>query len=208
MQTQKRLVFIGDSITEAGRFEDKEGIGSGYVKTIYDYLVITDPTHYPKVINRGISGNRISDLQIRWDEDVIKLNPDYVSISIGVNDVWRQLDNPGLEQVSPERFESIYRELLTEIKEKTNAVIFLMEPTVIEENVNAPGNIKLKEYVYIVQHLADKYDAILVPTHQAFLQYLRSNPIHRLTTDGVHMNARGDMLMAKTWIEAVKLYLK
>ncbi|WP_078379988.1 SGNH/GDSL hydrolase family protein [Sutcliffiella halmapala] len=208
MQPQKRLVFIGDSITESGRFKDTERMGSGYVKMIYDYLVLTDPSNFPNVINRGISGNRITDLQSRWDEDVIKLNPDYVSISIGVNDVWRQLDNPELEQVSPERFESIYRELLTEVNEKTNAVLFLMEPTIIEENIESPGNIILKEYVDIVQQLAIEYDSILVPTHQSFLDYLRNNPIHALTTDGVHMNDKGNLLMAKTWVDAVKWHLK
>ncbi|MBB5325728.1 lysophospholipase L1-like esterase [Anoxybacillus tepidamans] len=197
-----RIVFIGDSITEWGRWEDPENIGSGYVRLIHDYFVVNDPNNYPEVINRGVGGDRITNLLERWEEDVIQLRPDFVSISIGINDVWRQLDHPELEQVYPEQFEQIYENLLTQVKEKTNAKLILMEPTIIEEDVHSAGNQKLVPYVKIVGEIANKFHAILVPTHQAFISYLQANSEKKLTTDGVHMNSLGNMLMAQTWIKA------
>ncbi|MFC0272736.1 SGNH/GDSL hydrolase family protein [Metabacillus herbersteinensis] len=203
-----RVLFIGDSITDCGRREDEEKIGSGYVRVIHDYLKTTNPKQSYEVINRGIGGNRVTDLEARWQEDVIELSPDFVSISIGINDVWRQLDNQGDEQVYPDQFEQVYTKLLTQVKEETNAKIILMEPTIIEEDIKAVGNKKLKAYVEIVQTLAKRFDATLVPTHQAFLDYLKANNSYKLTTDGVHMNTAGNMLMAITWLRNVELGTK
>nr|WP_263324642.1 SGNH/GDSL hydrolase family protein [Neobacillus sp. Marseille-Q6967] len=196
----KILLFIGDSITESGRFEDPEGLGNGYVRLVHDYLTVRDPLHCPQVVNRGISGNHSTDLVERWDRDVIELNPDYVSISIGINDVWRRLDNPHKELVFPDRYEDILRGLIEEVLSRTKAQLILMEPTIHREEVDSPGNQMLAAYVSVVQKLASEYGALLVPTHQAFLEYLQQKPTAKLTTDGVHMNSLGNMLMAKTWL--------
>ena len=199
---QSKTVFIGDSITEWGRFEDPEELGFGYVRYIRDYLAINKPEELPSIINRGIGGNRIPDLKERWEEDVIALNPDVVSISIGINDVWRQLDNPQKEQVYPQEFKTIYIDLLEQVKKKTNARIVIMEPTIIQEDIEAKGNILLKEYVQVIHEIAKLYDALVVPTHQVFIQYLNKKNHQVLTTDGVHMNSAGNMLMAQTWLHA------
>ena len=177
------ILFIGDSITESGRFEDPEELGNGYVRLIHDYLVTSYPDKKLRVLNKGIGGHRINDLEARWDQDVIQLNPQYVSISIGINDVWRQIDAPEMSQIMPEQFEEIYRKLLTQLKEKTEARIILMEPTVIEEVVSSEGNTKLKTYVEIVRDIADEFGATLIPTHQKFLSYLRADNGYKLTTD-------------------------
>src|SRR5690625_8042748 len=103
-----RMVFIGDSITESGKFEDPEALGSGYVRLLYDYFITTYPASKFEVINKGISGNRIDDIKARWLRDVIDLNPDIVSISIGINDVWNQLKYPETKQKHPENFERLY----------------------------------------------------------------------------------------------------
>ncbi|MCK0471860.1 SGNH/GDSL hydrolase family protein [Halalkalibacter sp. APA_J-10(15)] len=198
-----RILFIGDSITDSGRKEDNEMIGWGYVRLIRDYLHITNPNKSLHVLNKGVSGNRISDLEARWKVDVIDLNPDYLSVSIGVNDVWRQLDHPEMEQVFPDQYKEIYIRILEEVKENTNATIILMEPTIIEEDLLAKGNQLLKAYVQVVHEVAEEFEAIVVPTHQAFVTYLEAQNEQPLTTDGVHMNSLGDMLMMKEWIEAV-----
>ncbi|WP_411334724.1 SGNH/GDSL hydrolase family protein [Metabacillus indicus] len=200
-----RILFIGDSITEWGRHEDTQGIGSGYVRLIHDYYKVSKPEKNYEFINRGVGGDRIIDLQARWDQDVIQIDPDIISISIGINDVWRQLDSTDKEQVYPEQFEQVFIELLNTVKEKTKAKIVLMEPTLIEEEAEAEGNQKLSAYVEIIHKLAEQYGAILVPTHQAFITYLHANTDYELTTDGVHMNSTGNMLMATTWINHVTL---
>lgn len=204
--TQQRLVFIGDSITEWGRFEDPLDLGDNYVRIIRDLLAIESPEMFPEIINKGIGGNRISDLAERWQEDVIALNPDWLSISIGINDVWRQLDNPDMEQIYPDQFERIYDQLLKEVKNQTDATIILMEPTIIEEEIHSRGNELLKAYLEATHRLAEKYACILVPTHQAFLDVLATGLDVPLTIDGVHMSSTGNQLMAKTWLETVTLF--
>ncbi|MEH7255529.1 SGNH/GDSL hydrolase family protein [Neobacillus niacini] len=203
---KQRIVFIGDSITWWG-ISEGDDIGTGYVHLLHDYLKVSYPKRDFEIINKGISGNRVTDLADRWERDVITLNPDVISISIGINDVWRQVDSPEIDQVYPEQFEEIYESLLTSITAKTKASIVLMEPTVIEEDVQSLGNKLLIPYVETVHRLADKYNAIIVPTHQAFIEFLESSNDQPLTIDGVHMNSMGNMLMAKTWVQATKVLL-
>lgn len=199
-----RIVFIGDSITESGRFEDPEQLGTGYVRLVHDYLRTTYPAGNLEVFNKGISGNRVTDLADRWQTDAMDLNPDIISISIGINDVWRQLKNPEMEQVYPDQFEQIYDSLLTQVSENTHARIVLMEPTIIEESLDSIGNEKLKAYVKIVNRIAEKYGAVIVPLHQGFLKYIEANNGYDLTLDGVHMNSVGNMLMTTYWLESTK----
>jgi len=202
MKKDDVLLFIGDSITEWGRNGSPEDIGTGYVRLIHDYLVTTYPKQKPVVLNRGVGGDQITNLEERWESDVISLQPSYVSISIGINDVWSRIDEDEEVQVHLRRFESIYVDLLNQVKEKTSAKIIIMEPTIIEEDINSKGNQKLLPYVQTIQKLAEKFDAVYVPTHQAFIDYLQSQPDYELTNDGVHMNPAGNMLMAMTWIKA------
>ncbi|MBP1969216.1 lysophospholipase L1-like esterase [Virgibacillus natechei] len=200
----KRILFIGDSITESGKRTDSEQIGTGYVRLIHDYLKTAYPHQSPEIVNNGISANRISDLASRWQADVIDWNPDVLTISIGINDVWRRLDEPKMEQIYPDKFGQIYEDLLAQVRDHTNAAIVLMEPTVIEEEANSIGNETLKEYVEVIHQMADKFDATIVRTHEAFINYLHADKGYKLTIDGVHMNSTGDMLMAATWLKAVK----
>lgn len=199
-----RIIFIGDSITESGKFTDPEKIGTGYVRLIHDYLITTYLESPLEIINKGISGNRITDLAARWKTDVVDLKPDIISVSIGINDVWRQLDQPDIDQVYPDDFERIYDDLLKQVKTHTNATIVLMEPTIIEENVKSLGNEKLKPYIDSIDRLAEKYGAVAVPIHRGFLAFIRKNNGYRLTTDGVHMNSTGNMMMTTFWLEMTK----
>ncbi|WP_416729916.1 SGNH/GDSL hydrolase family protein [Fictibacillus sp. JL2B1089] len=192
-----KIIFIGDSITASNKNTDPDRLGDGYVRMIKEVL--------PKevtVINKGVNGHRVTDLAFRWQRDVIDLEPDLLSVSIGINDVWRQLDSPQLEQVDASKFEEVYRELLTQLSPKTKLV--LMEPTIIKENTGSQGNQLLIPYVEVVRKLAIEFDAVLVPTHEIFLNHLTKKPDVSLTTDGVHMRRKGNELMAKTWLEAAE----
>ncbi len=194
-----KWLFIGDSITDSGRKQDSEGLGYGYVRMIRDQ--VTEGLDV-RIVNKGVNGNRITDLRERWMEDVIANDPDVLSISIGINDVWRQLDNPDMTQVFPEQFEEIYEGLLDDTT-ITNAKLVLMEPTIIEEEVRSEGNLKLLPYVEIVRKLARKYNAVLVPTYEVFLNHVELCE-EILTTDGVHMTEAGNRLMTTTWLESCK----
>ncbi len=192
-----KIIFIGDSITASNKNTDADRLGDGYVRMIKEVL----PGEVT-VINKGVNGHRVTDLAFRWQRDVIDLEPDFLSVSIGINDVWRQLDSPQLEQVDASKFEEVYRGLLTQLSPKTKLV--LMEPTIIKENTESQGNQLLMPYVEVVRKLAKEFKAVLVPTHDVFINHLIKKPDVSLTTDGVHMRRKGNELMAKTWLEAAE----
>lgn len=192
-----KIIFIGDSITASNKNTDPERLGNGYVRMIKEVL----PAEV-KVINKGVNGHRVTDLAFRWERDVIDLEPDLLTVSIGINDVWRQLDSPDLTQVDVSKFEEVYRELLSQVSPVTKLV--LMEPTIIKENPQSQGNQMLISYVEVVQKLAVEFDAILVPTHDVFIDHLTKKPDVSLTTDGVHMRKKGNELMAKAWLNETK----
>ncbi|MEI7025566.1 SGNH/GDSL hydrolase family protein [Paenibacillus sp. y28] len=202
-KAKDRIVFIGDSITDKGRKKDPQKLGTGYVRMVHDYLHAVYPQLSLKIINEGVSGNRIVDLEKRWTVDVLDNRPQWVSISIGINDVWRQVDNVDIEQVYPDRFEEIYRRLLEQARDELGCRFILMQPTIIKEHLDSSGNRLLKAYVDAVNRLAEEFQGILVPTHQAFIDFLKCDTDKDLTTDGVHMNTLGDTLMAATWLKAV-----
>ncbi|UOE94867.1 SGNH/GDSL hydrolase family protein [Alkalihalobacillus sp. LMS39] len=202
LQPKDKIVFIGDSITDCGRREDEEKMGDGYVRLIRDYYYARGKEY--TIMNKGIGGDRVDDLASRWENDVISLQPDWVSISIGINDVWRQLDRLDIEQIYPDRFEQIFSDLLAKVQTKTKANLILMEPTIIEEDIHSEGNQLLVPYVKAIHLLAKKYGATVVPTHEAFLTFLKRKSDVALTTDGVHMTSVGNMLMAQTWLDTIE----
>ena len=204
-QTGEKILFIGDSITEDGRFRDEAGLGEGYVRRIHDYFTLRHPELHLQMMNKGVSGDRVIDLKERWEKDVIDGKPDWLSVSIGVNDVCRQLDQPQIEQITPAAFMDEYRDLLKIVKEKTNAKLIILEPTVIQEDANSEGNLLLKEYIAITRMLSKEFEAIHIPMHDRFIEYIRENPNNKLTTDGIHMNSLGRMLMTLIWLESMGL---
>ena len=203
IQEGERWLFIGDSITDCGRLDDPEGLGRGYVRYIRDYVALRHPSLNVEWINRGVSGNRVVDLYERWETDVIRQQPDWVSISIGINDVWRQLDQRGTP-VYIDEYQRVYAELVEWTKNETEASLILMETTVIEEDLNSEGNQLLKPYNTFIRELAAEHGALLVPMNQAFRRYLQTKNRIPLTTDGVHLTSTGNMLMAWTGLEAVQ----
>lgn len=196
---------MGDSITDAGRRTDEDGLGSGYVRLMRNLTVALHPGLQIEWVNRGISGDTVRHLQARWQADALDTRPDWLSISIGVNDVWRQLDKkaPG---VDVETYEQIYRGLLDEAVAKTRAKLILMEPSIIGEDANSEGNQLLIPYVSCVQRLAVEYNAILVPIHRACLDYVEQRSAPALTRDGVHLEGPGIALFASAWLKAVGLW--
>lgn len=196
---------MGDSITDAGRRNDAEELGNGYVRLIYNVCAVLHPDVNVEWVNRGISGDTVRHLEARWQEDAIDTRPDYLSISIGVNDVWRQLDKKG-PGVDVETYEQVYRKLLDQAVNETNARLILMEPSLLGEDAASEGNQMLKPYVACVRNLATEYKAILVPMHAACLDYLERRQKPALTTDGVHLAGPGVALFASEWLKSMGLW--
>lgn len=200
------LLFIGDSITDCGRRTDSQMLGQGYVRIVRDWLLARDPANCPFIVNTGISGNKIPDLQKRWDRDVIAHKPDVVSIMIGINDVWHGLV-PGREGCPIDRFTDGYHDVLTRLKVALpDSRLVLCEPSVIDPPQDPRANDLLQPYVRVVHDLAREFAAeCVVPTHQAFVQARLARPDVAWTTDGVHPTPVGHMLIARTWLMAVGL---
>jgi lysophospholipase L1-like esterase len=196
-----KLLFIGDSITDCGRREDPEAIGTGYVRRVRDWLRAADPANAPIVINQGISGNKVTDLQKRWQRDVIDHAPDIVSLLIGINDVWHGLA-PDRSGVDIETFLRTYRQILMELRARCPACrLVLCEPSVISPPAPAEGNQKLAAYVRAVNDLAADFVAdAVVKLHEEFRSAERTRPDIAWTTDGVHPTSTGHALIARTWL--------
>lgn len=201
LQPGQTFLFIGDSITDVGRRQDAEGLGQGYVRLIRDYLYAKDPVKAPRVINTGISGNRVTHLQKRWKEDVLDHEPDVVSIFVGINDVWHGLDGR-TEGVPIEQYVDTYHVILRQLNAVVpKAKIVLCQPSVIEPPAPAQGNATLQPYVRAVSELKREFNAVaVVPLHSAFVNARRLRPDINWTPDGVHPSSAGHMLIARTWL--------
>jgi lysophospholipase L1-like esterase len=199
------LLFIGDSITDCGRnrpLGERGGLGSGYVSLVNALLESTHPAAVIRVLNTGIGGNRVIDLESRWGADVTALAPDWLSIMIGINDVWRQFDGAGnADQVSPEEFETVYRGLIERTQPSLKGLV-LMSPFFLEANRKDPMRRMMDQYGAIVRELAGEYRARFVDVQAAFDEYLKHRPTQSLCGDRVHPNLTGHMIIANAFLQA------
>ncbi|MBA2500035.1 MAG: SGNH/GDSL hydrolase family protein [Chitinophagaceae bacterium] len=191
-----KVIFFGDSITEAGV---KPG---GYITVLDSMAKKSSSNHLFEFIGRGISGNKVYDLLFRLEDDVISMQPDLVVIYIGINDVWhKSLAGTGTDT---DRFERFYQEIIDQLKKK-NIQVILCTPTVIGEKTDYsnPQDGDLNEYSNIIRQLASKNKLPLIDLRNEFLAHnLKNNPANApggvLTTDRVHLNAKGNMLVAQS----------
>ncbi len=199
-----KLLFIGDSITDCDRHNDPEQLGHGYVRMVRDLLAVENPSACPQILNRGISGNKIPDLQKRWKPDALDLAPDVLSVYIGINDVWHGLA-PGRAGCAIDDFQRGYREILRQTRKSLPAcAIVLCEPSVLWLVDQPQANARLGPYVQAVGELAGEFNAAVVPLHEAFEIARKLRPDIDWTTDGVHPTSAGHMLIAQTWLETVR----
>lgn len=203
------ILFQGDSITDAGRdkksqLPDQPGsLGRGYAFLSATQLYERYPSLHPQVHNRGISGNKVYQLANRWDIDALELEPDVLSILIGVNDHWHSLrDYEG----TPEKYRDDYDELLSRTKEKRpNVQLIICEPfvlldgTAIEKEKWVPV---FDDYRRASKDLANKYQAAYVPYQSIFDEALKRAPASYWAPDGVHPSLAGAQLMANHWVDA------
>jgi lysophospholipase L1-like esterase len=142
---RSKLVMIGDSITDAGRARPVgeglfDALGKGYVALVDALLGACYPDRGVRVVSMGTSGNTVRDLKARWQTDVLDLKPDWLSVMIGINDVWRQFDSPGRteQHVGLEEYRSTLRDLVAQTKPAVKGLV-LMTPFYIEPNRADPG---------------------------------------------------------------------
>jgi lysophospholipase L1-like esterase len=200
------LLFIGDSITACGRqtpVGQGAGLGSGYVSLINAWLEAAYPEIRVHVLNTGIGGNRVTDLEVRWQTDMLDLKPDVLSVMIGINDVWRQFDSaPFLDQVNVGQFEATYRRILDLARPKVRSMI-LLSPFYLESNREEPMRRMMDQYGEIVRRLAGDYEAHFVDVQAAFDRHMAHRATQSLCGDRVHANLGGHMIIARAFLETI-----
>ncbi len=208
-----RILFQGDSITDAGRTKtnDKDHeLGNGYVNLIAARLMCDNPEI--EVINRGIGGNRVADMYGRWLEDTLNIDYDVLSIMCGINDVGFALRLGKGSDVN--RFEFIYDRMLWEATEKhPQAKLVICEPYLMKLEREEAGNNadivdnwdiwsgRLTAERVVIKKLAEKYNAIYVPFGEMFDEICKTEPARRFTLDGIHATPAGNEMMARKWLE-------
>lgn len=203
MITKKKVIFFGDSITQAGI---KPG---GYIVKVGEMASKAGKGEQFDLIGAGIGGNKIYDLFLRMEEDVLSKNPDVVIIYIGVNDVWHKRSyGTGTD---PDKFEKFYATIITRLQAK-NIKVILCTPAVIGERTDSSNELDgdLNRYSAIIRSLAVKSSLPLIDLRKAFLDYnLRNNPENKesgiLTSDRVHLNDAGNQLVAEEMWKAIKI---
>jgi lysophospholipase L1-like esterase len=202
-QQKQRIIFFGDSITEAGVKPN------GYITKIGDSLKHRGLTDQSELIGAGIGGNKIYDLYLRIEPDVLEKNPDMVVIWVGVNDVWHKRSyGTGTD---PDKFEKFYTAIIKKLRAK-NIKVVLCTPAVIGEKTDFSNELDgdLNRYSSIIRDIAQKNNCMLVDLRKAFLNYnLLNNKDNKemgiLTTDRVHLNEKGNQLVAD---EMMKVLIK
>ena len=202
-----KVLFYGDSITDAGR-ENQVGapnvrLGYGYVTCAAAKLLERDPVGY-EIYNRGISGNRIVDIYARIKKDCWNLEPDVISILIGINDIWHEASHKN--GVELDRFETVYRMLLEDTKKVLpNVKLIICEPFMLEGSATAEKMeyfSKVGDYAAVAKKLSDEFEAVFVPLQEMFDVNGAKYGNATLLADGVHPTLAGAALLANEWIKA------
>jgi len=208
-QKSFNILFQGDSITDGnrGRTADPNHImGHGYAFSIASRLGADYPERNLKFINKGISGNTVSDLVARWQTDTFDLKPDVVSILVGVNDVYFKLKNENSS--ATDDFESTYRKLLSSTRETLpNVLLVLGEPFIlpvgmVKENLDQWMK-AIEEKQHVVKKLSSDFNAVFVGYQQVFSKASKRAADDYWIWDGIHPTVPGHELMAREWIHEV-----
>ena len=203
----KRILFQGDSITDAGRNTERGSlisIGQGYALMAAGELGLRQPGAY-EFVNRAVSGNRIVDVYARIKADGWNLRPDVFSLLVGVNDVWHEVGNQN--GVDAKRFEHIYRTLVEETLERLpDARMLLMEPFVLRGSATDEAWDYFHEETALradaTRRVAADYGQTFVPLQGPLDEACRRAPASWWLGDGVHPTPAGHRLIAGEWLRA------
>ena len=201
-----RIVFAGDSVTDMGSAQPVgeglfDNVGRSYVRVIENLLSSVYPEVNLRVTNSGISGNTSRDLLARWERDVLRFDPQWVSICIGINDVWRQFDTPAMfdAQVGLDEYTENMEKMILMIKDKVKGV-FILSPYYMEPNPKDTMRARMDEYCAICKKLSDKYGCIFVDFQKLYADFCKIRHSSCIAWDRIHPNQMGATLMAKEFL--------
>ncbi|MDD2708143.1 MAG: SGNH/GDSL hydrolase family protein [Verrucomicrobiae bacterium] len=207
-QNGQTVLFMGDSITDCGRRGNEAPFGHGYAKQVIDLITAKYPERRIHFINKGIGGNTVLDLMNRWQDDVVRHRPDWLSILIGINDEHRFLARTP-DTVSVERYEEGYRTILTWTRQKLpKTKILLLDPFYIsqtKETASFRGKVLelLPQYIAVAHKMVREFKTLHVPMQDVYLRQLKYRETDRFCPEPVHPNPSGHMVMAFEYLRAV-----
>ncbi len=207
IENRDRIVFAGDSVTDMESAQPVgeglfDSLGKGYVRVVDNMLAAWYPERSLRVTNSGISGNTSRDLLARWQRDVTDLNPQWISICIGINDVWRQFDCPAMPDywVLPEEYRANVEQMVISAKETAKGV-FLMTPYYMEPNKEDPMRKRMDEYGAICKELAEKHQVTFIDLQAMFDAYFMHRHSSFIAWDRIHPNHVGATLIAREFLK-------
>lgn len=200
------IVFAGDSVTDMGSKQPVgeglfDNVGRSYVRIIENMLVAWYPELNIRVTNSGTGGNTSRDLLARFERDVVSLNPDWVSICIGINDVLRQFDSPAMQDVAvlPDEYRDNLEKMILAVKDNVKGV-FLLSPYYMEPLHEDKMRKRMDEYVTICAELAKKHGGVFVDFQSLYDRFFQIRHSSCIAWDRVHPNQMGATLMAREFL--------
>lgn len=203
----QKIVFIGGSITDCDRQSTSKPYGWGYVSMVRNLLIARYPELGLTFVNKGVNTNTVRDLAKRWDQDVIAEKPHWLSVMIGINDVWRHFAGDVHEAVPLDEFQSTLRSLLKRAQETTTTKLILMTPYVIEADRTKPMRQLMDVYGATMSSMSDDFGALVVNTQAAFDAVLQHTKPRDWADDQIHPVPPGHGVLALAFLRTVKFEL-
>lgn len=210
LQPNSKILFIGDSITDCGRKRPvgtggfDQALGNGYVSLVDAALRAVYPDYSIATLNMGISGNTVDDLEYRWKTDAIDLQPDWLSILIGINDAWQEFNQlwPSTRQRNVGSFSRTLSDLVNQIKPNLRGLI-LITPFYLEPEHTEPMRELMDQYGEAVREIADLQESILIDAQREFDHMMTEVDPLQLARDRVHINLAGHMVIARALLQNI-----
>ncbi|MDG5788951.1 hypothetical protein QA612_15955 [Evansella sp. AB-P1] len=197
MNRKKRVVFVGKSSHVTDTVHEKSYNNESFVNLVHDYLSTAYPYSHIEVINKCNHDESLTDMALRWEQDVLTLQPEILSLSISTQDI-KDLQM----EFDVGKVQQIYENLLFQAREKTGSNIILIQPPLVYEHFNGSELERNMQYINAIGAVAEALGVVIIRTHEVFKNHKEAGI--QLTTDGKSLNANGSMLMARTWIKTLE----
>jgi lysophospholipase L1-like esterase len=201
----QHILLIGDSITDCGRREGNAPYGYGYVSLLRAFTTARHPDARLTWTNRGVNGDTTRDLAGRWEADALAPRPDWLSVMIGINDVWRAFDGHPEDAVPLAEYVETLRDLLRRAVEQTGCRLILVDPYIIEPDRSEPQRAASDKFVTAVAGLAEEFDALHVPMQRVFDSALATTAPQDWAQDRTHPNLAGHALIADAFMKVLEI---
>jgi lysophospholipase L1-like esterase len=199
----EKIVFIGASLTDCGRRDTYAPYGNGYMSLVRALVDARYPELALRWVNNGIGGDTVRHLSERWDQDAIAEQPDWLSIQLPTNDVWRFFGDRQKEGVPIDEYATTVHSLFQRAVDAMGCRLIVLEPTMIEADRTDPMRKMIDEYGEVARGIAAHFDAIWVNPQTAWDRVLKSTPSEQWSADRVHPDLPGHAVVALAFLRAI-----